>query len=164
MVNRTLAVGIDPSGNGTTGIYIKSFNCKNNLFWHTQIKNNNPIDAFVSIVNYIQQTLNSCGELLELGSVVVEVLHGGAEVYAEVKQTRELIGLLRYYYKCKFKGHLPNHKNKNDVDLLIKKHGKKAEHWIHAKAILEAHLVEDDFGYPCENWKWVKKNGNKKNQ
>ncbi|AXF96588.1 hypothetical protein [Spiroplasma phoeniceum] len=72
----------------------------------------------------------------------------------EVKATRELIVILRYIYDTKIRLHKPNDKDKIKVKKLLEEFGQKNEHAIHAKIILEAHLLEKERGLKCELWNW----------
>lgn len=153
-----LSIGIDPSGCGTTGIYIKSKFLNYPRVWKTQLIANFPSEAFDKTLSFINEIKKTFEINIDIDVVVVEIPHKGKELFKEIKMTREFVGLLRNHFKSKFKGHIPSHKNKELTTNLINKFGKKNEHWIHARAILEAHFNEKTLKFKCENWKWVETN------
>ncbi|ASP28235.1 hypothetical protein SCORR_v1c04630 [Spiroplasma corruscae] len=161
-----ISIGIDPSGMGTTGIVLRTYNYNYPKKWHDQLYCTNPIEAFELIKLWIKEKMsNFYLDNIEIKTVAVELLHQGIEKHKEVKATRELIGLLRYYFKFKFCGHLPHHKDKEDISKAILKHGKKNEHWIHAEAVLNSHFCEEKKSLTVEKFDWSKITyGDKKNR
>jgi len=93
-IAKTLTVGIDPAGIGTTGVVVKSFNGPYPRTWITNIVANNSVSAAEQIIRYIDGIRNDMEDFM-LGDVIVEVPHGGAEKFAEIKATRELVGILK---------------------------------------------------------------------
>ncbi|WP_338985598.1 hypothetical protein [Spiroplasma endosymbiont of Diplazon laetatorius] len=166
MKERFLSIGIDPAGIGKTGIIMKSFKSIYPKSWHVQIEANNPIEAFEKIISWIQETKkNTSVEDFEIKHVAVELLHNGEEKFREVKATRELIALLRYYFKRKFCGHYPKDKNLTKKKELLKKYGNKSNHWIDACCILQAHLNEENLNLRTQNYIWEEiKHGTKKSK
>lgn len=153
---KQFSIGIDPSGNGTTGLYLSSFYTKWRYYAYKQITANNPVEACRLIIDEINNFKDKHN--LKIGCVVIELLHCGPEKFNEIKATRELIGMLRFVYFNHFCGHLPSDKSKELIASELINKSKKNIHSIHAKAILEAHFNASKLGLKCENWKWeVKK-------
>ncbi|MCL8212963.1 hypothetical protein LD120_00420 [Mesoplasma sp. JKS002657] len=148
---KTLTVGIDPAGIGTTGVVIKTFNGLYPQTRTTNITATNCVDAAELIIQFIDGVRYSMEDFI-LGDVIVEVPHGGAEKLPEVKATRELVGILKWHYKSRFKGHLPNHKDKKLLGELKTKE-KTTSHIRDAKAIMDAHFHEDQRHLSCENYR-----------
>lgn len=159
----SFSVGIDPAGIGTTGIFIKAIGTRFPHYKYVQVKCSNPTDSANEILTIINNFKNKHHDL-SLNVVVVENLHMGPEKMREVRATRELIGILRYELQNKMQLHYPADKNKEMIKKELKERTTKNEHSIHAKAILEAHFREKEFGYKCEKYNWeVIDYGTKKN-
>lgn len=159
--SKHIIVGIDPAGIGKTGIVIKSFNYSFPKRWRKTIEATNPVEAADKISKYIEDVKNTLPDEFSLFEVVVEVPHGGKEMFKQVKATRELVGILRYLYRSKFKGHLPNHKDKKYKDSLKINKGYYSDHEMDAECILVAHLKEKETNLFCENYLGVVKNESK---
>lgn len=152
LMEKYLTIGIDPSGIGVTGIYIKTFNYQWPKRWYENIEASIPVEAAIKIIEYINKIKKTLPEEIFIKEVIVEVPHKGIEKWKEVKATRELVGILKYVYKNKFKGHQPNHKDKKLKELI--KNSKKylSDHQLDAEVIMHAHFREKVFGWCCENY------------
>lgn len=159
-----ITIGIDSSGIGVTGIYIKSFNYQWPKRWYENIKANSLVEAANKIIEYINKIKKTLPEELFIKEVIVEVPHKGIEKWKEVKATRELVGILKYVYKNKFKGHQPNHKDRKLKESI--KNSKKylSDHQLDAEVIMHAHFKKEVNRWSCENYLGMEKLHGKKDK
>ncbi|AGY41649.1 hypothetical protein mflW37_5820 [Mesoplasma florum W37] len=163
MKEKNIVVGIDPSGIGTTGIVIKEWNPTYwPRTWNTNIEANSPVEAAIKIIEYINKVKDKYDDL-SIKEVIVEVPHKGIEKWEQVKATRELVGILKYVYREKFKGHQPNHKDRTLKANLKKTKRNYSDHELDAEVIMMAHFKEEVYGWSCENFLGREKKHDKKN-
>lgn len=146
---RYLTVAIHPSGIGKTGIFIKTFNGLYPQKWSITITTNNPLDAAHKIIEYIETIKNKLASNdYDLKEIIVELPSKNfTENSKEIIASIELIGMLRFYYEKKFRGHRSVDKN---LGLLINSKT-KTEQEKDAEAIMYAHFKEKEKHLICEN-------------
>ncbi|WP_338970053.1 hypothetical protein [Spiroplasma endosymbiont of Labia minor] len=143
-----LIFSIDPSGMGTSGIWV-CYNNNSNFTARkmTEIEADNPYDAVTQIMEYIEKIQSECGsiEYFAVEECYIPKAHQSdknKQVPLQVRKTIELIGMLKILFGSKYVGLQPDWKDKEEYKAIKNdkyrwQNFKKSEHIVDAYLLCE---------------------------
>lgn len=136
------SVGIQPTGTGSSGVCIKTFNDYYPRKWSKMITCDNPIDMAENVINFVDEIGQKLNEKdFHLKDVIVNLT-----TTSTIKSpndddyiaTKQLIAILKYFYKSKFRGYAPTMSEQKIPP--IKQSAKKSPSEYQAEAIMYLHF------------------------